>query len=61
MILRVSLFVAKESCSFSNIRASSVFDVVPALVLCMYVVLFISSGRLPSMCTIKRKALLDCY
>jgi hypothetical protein len=46
MILHVSLFVTEDSCSFSNVWASSICDVVPALVLCMYVVLFMPSGRL---------------
>jgi hypothetical protein len=61
MILRVSLFVAEECCSFSNVWASSICDVVPALVLCMYVVLFMPLGRLASMCSVKRKALLLVY
>jgi hypothetical protein len=61
MILCVSLFVVEESCSFSNVWASSICDVVLALVLCMYVVLFMPSDRLPSRCTMKRKALLLVY
>jgi hypothetical protein len=61
MILRVSLLVAKKCCSFSNVWASSICDVVPALVLCMYVVLFMPPGRLASMCIVKRKALLLVY
>jgi hypothetical protein len=58
MILHVSLSMAKECCSFYNVWASFICDVVPALVLCMYVILFMPSGRLASMCTVKKKALL---